>query len=235
MPAPLLQVRNLVKAYGGLRPLRVQALDVDAGDAIALMGFDQGAAEVLVNLLTAAVLPDAGTVSVCGAVTSSITNPQDWVRFLDQFGLLSERAVLLDELTTAQNLAMPLSLQVHSMPAEVRDQVGSIADEVALPPADLNRPLAALSGLNRQRVRLGRALALQPRVLLAEHANAPLSGADTRAFAADLARVSRSREMALLAITADREFATAITSNVVTLQPATGVLQAASGWRRWLG
>lgn len=234
MAEPLIQVRDVVKDYRGLRPLRVRALDVEAGAAVALMGFDQAAAEVLVNLLTGAMVPDSGTIHVFGEATASITDANRWVQFLDQFGLISERAVMLDELTAEQNLAMPLSLEVQTMPGDLRDRVRALAAEVELGIDELSRPLSALGPLDRQRVRLGRALALSPRVLLAEHANAPLSGADTRTFATNLSRVAAARGAALIAITANREFATSISSHVVTLQPATGELKAASGWRRWL-
>ena len=234
MSTAILQVRDVVKDYRALRPLRVQSLDLREGEHLALLGFDQAGAEVLVNLLTGALLPDAGTVSVFGEPTSAITNAEGWVRFLDQFGLISERAVMLDQLSAGQNLAMPLSLNVQAMPTEVREAIEGLAGEVGLQPEELERPLGSLPPLHRQRVRLGRALALSPRVLLAEHANAPLSGPDTRTFAGDLARVASSRGMALLVLTANRDFATSITSNVATLQPATGELKPLAGWRRWL-
>ncbi|HTM02019.1 MAG TPA: ATP-binding cassette domain-containing protein [Vicinamibacterales bacterium] len=234
MSTALLQVRNIVKDYRALRPLRLQSLDLQPGEQLALLGFDQAAAEVLVNLLTGALLPDAGTVSLFGEPTSAITNAEGWVRFLDQFGLISERAVMLDQLSAGQNLAMPLSLSVQSMPPEVRDAVRGLAGEVGLSAEELERPLGSLPALHRQRVRLGRAVALSPRVLLAEHANAPLSGPDTRTFAGDLARVAATRGMALLVLTANRDFATSITSKVATLQPATGELKPLPGWRRWL-
>ena len=121
MSTAILQVRDVVKDYRALRPLRVQSLDLREGEHLALLGFDQAGAEVLVNLLTGALLPDAGTVSVFGEPTSAITNAEGWVRFLDQFGLISERAVMLDQLSAGQNLAMPRLLATRAKsPANVR-------------------------------------------------------------------------------------------------------------------
>lgn len=234
MSEPLIRVRGVTKDFRGLRPLRLQEFDLHEGDAVALLGLDQAMGEVLVNLLTGATLPDTGEIHVFGELTASITDPQAWVRTLDQFGLISERAVLLDELTAEQNLAMPFSLRLHTMPAEVRAQVRALADEVGLAAAALASPVAALPPLDRQRVRLGRALALNPKVLLAEHPNAPLSEPDTPAFAADLTRIVSARRLSALVVTANREFATAIGQRVLALQPATGVLRPATGWRRWL-
>jgi ABC-type methionine transport system ATPase subunit len=231
----LVEVRNVIKDYRGLRPLRLQHFDLHDHESVSLLGFDQAMAEVLVNLLTGAILPDSGTITVFDQQTHTIPDAESWVRTLDQFGLISERAVMLDQLTTEQNLAMPLSLHIETMPADVRERVRDIAAEVGLSNAELGARIVDLDPLVRQRVRLGRALALNPRVLLAEHPNAPLSEADTRSFAGVFRKVVSDRGISSLVITADASVAAAISSQVLTLQPANGLLKAPSGWRRWLG
>jgi ABC-type branched-subunit amino acid transport system ATPase component len=120
------------------------------------------------------------------------------------------------------------------MPGDLRDRVRVLAEEVGLSLAELGAPVGSLEPLGRQRLRLGRALALGPRVLLAEHPNAPLSGPDTLAFATVFRAVVARRGLAALVLTANPEFATAISPQVLVLQPATGVFKALSGWRRWL-
>jgi ABC-type transporter Mla maintaining outer membrane lipid asymmetry ATPase subunit MlaF len=231
--APLVQVREVTKDYRALRPLRLQEFDLHAGESVAFLGFDLAMAEVLVNMITGAILPDSGSITVFGQRTDTIANAERWVETLDQFGLISERAVMLDELTTRQNLALPLSLHIESMPPHVRDQVERIASEVGLTAAELDARVSSLPPLARQQLRLGRALALAPKVILAEHPNAPLSEPDTLAFAKTFARVIASRGIAALVLTANHEFAASISSRVLTLQPATGLLKSPSGWRRW--
>jgi len=226
----LVELRAVSKAYHGLRPLRISRLELHAGQSLALLGFDQAMAEVLANLVTGAILPDTGDVIVMGRSTAAINHADDWVETLDQFGLVSERAVLLDQLTAEQNLAMPLSLALDELPDDVRTRVKHLAHEVGLSDAGLQRPMHDLPPLARLRVRLGRALALDPRVLLAEHPNATLSPAEVPAFASDLSRVVAERRIALLAITANQAFARAVADQVLTLQPATGELKRA-GWR----
>jgi ABC-type transporter Mla maintaining outer membrane lipid asymmetry ATPase subunit MlaF len=232
--AALVEVRDVIKDFRGLRPLRLQHLDLHEGESISLLGFDQAMAEVLVNLLTGAILPDSGTISVFGQPTSAIADVQSWVRTLDQFGLISERAVMLDQLRAEQNLAMPLSLHVETMPEDVRERVRALAEEVGLSTAELRSPVGALDPLGRQRLRLGRALALDPQVLLAEHPNAPLSEPDTRLFGDVFRRVVANRRIASLVLTANSGFAGTISSQVLTLQAATGTLKRSSALRRWL-
>jgi ABC-type transporter Mla maintaining outer membrane lipid asymmetry ATPase subunit MlaF len=230
---PLVELRGVTKDYRGLRPLRVQHLLLHPGESIALVGFDLAMAEVFVSLVTGAQLPDTGEILIFGQPTSSISSTEDWVKVLDRFGLVSDRAVLVDQFTAEQNLAMPLSLEITDPSPQLRSQVRKIAAEVGLTADELASPTAALSAPAQLRLRLARALALDPQVLLAEHPNATIPRDEAPAFAADFARVVQNRHLAALVLTADRTFAGAIADRVLTLQPATGELKGASGWRRW--
>jgi ABC-type lipoprotein export system ATPase subunit len=226
-------LRHVTKDYRGLRPLRIQQLELRQGQTVALLGFDLAMAEVLVNLITGAHLPDTGSVMVFGMPTSDITTPDRWITTLDRFGLISERAVLVDRFTAEQNLVLPLSLEIDHIAPPLRAQVRDLAEEVALPPEELATPTAALAPASRIRLRLGRALALNPRVLLAEHPNAAVSADETAALAADFARVVNRRGISALVLTADRAFARSVADEVLMLEPATGALKVMSGWRRW--
>src|SRR5690348_15219800 len=72
MPAPLVQVRNVVKDFRALRPLRLRHFDLGERDSVALLGFDQAMAEVLVSLITGAIVPDEGFIAVFGQETTTI-------------------------------------------------------------------------------------------------------------------------------------------------------------------
>ena len=228
-------LRAVEKDYRSLRPLRVRSLTVREGESIALLGFDRAAAEVLVNLITAATVPDSGQVVVFDRSTAAIQDAESWLVSLDCFGILSERAVVLDNMSVADNLAMPLTLSLHDLDASVREKVRTVADEVGLSSDELNRPVAALSPAARLRLRLGRAIMPDPRVLLAEHPNALLDPADYARFAADYARIVSRRRLASIVLTADSAFAAAITRHILTLQPASGELKPLSVWRRVFG
>jgi len=228
----LVQFRGVTKDYRGLRPLRIAELDLHAGRSIALVGFDQPMAEVLVDLITGAILPDTGDVIAFGRLTSAIPDPDAWLTTLDEFGLLTDRAVLVEQFTVEQNLALPISLAIDDIPPEIRVRVESLAREVGLE-SDLQRQAGVMSPAARARIRLGRALALGPRVLLAEHPNATLSGDEAAAFAADLSRIVGARGLASIVVTADVGFARAVAREVLVLEPSTGVLKPSSGWRRW--
>jgi lipoprotein-releasing system ATP-binding protein len=235
MPARevVVQLRAVTKDYRSLRPLRVEALDLRAGEIVALGGFDRMTGEILVDLITAAIVPDAGEVRVFGQLTTSIADRDGWLQTLDQFGLLTERAVLVEQFTVEQNLAIPYSLSVEDLSADLRARVAALAQEIGFAPADLAKQSGVLPPVGRLRLRLGRALAMDPKALLAEHPNATLAPDEARSFGADLKRIVKGRGIAALVVTADLDFARVVGDEVLVLEPATGTLKPSSGWRRW--
>jgi ABC-type transporter Mla maintaining outer membrane lipid asymmetry ATPase subunit MlaF len=229
----VLELSGISKDFHGLRPLRIDRLVVAAGEQVAISGIDQTSAEVLINLITGASLPDRGEVRVFGRPTSSIEHSDEWLALVDRFGIVSERAVLLEAMTVIQNLAIPFSLDIEPPDDDVRDRAAALAREVALPAAAWDGRVGDLDGSARVRVRLGRALALDPAVLLLEHPTTAVARGQVAALGRDVLAIARRRNAALLALTADTEFAAAVAPRVCTLDAATGRLS--EGRRRWFG
>src|SRR5688572_19220869 len=121
-----LEFDRVVKDYRGLRPLRVRHLAVAIGERVALAGLEVPAAETFINLATGAGLPDEGEVRVMGRATSAITEADLWLASLDAFGIVSNRAVLLEAATVAQNIAMSFSLAIEPIPPEIRAKVDTL-------------------------------------------------------------------------------------------------------------
>ena len=229
MSDPVLELTDVSKDYHGLRPLRISSLSVAPGEQVALIGFDQATAEIFVNLVTGASLPDRGTIRLFGRATTDIADSADWLTVVDRFGIVSRRAVLLDGLTVVQNLAMPYTLEVEPPPADIRARAIALANDVGLAESTLDRPVGELDASGRFRARLARAVALDPVIVLFEHPTAELAQGDIARLAACCRVVASRRNIATVALTADRDFAAAAASRVLTLQPATGRLTS-GGW-----
>jgi len=229
--AAVLEMSGVSKDYRALRPLRIQQLRVGTAEAIAVLGLDLAAAEVFVNLITGATLPDAGTISLFGRPTLAIGDSAEWLAVIDRVGIVSARAVLLERLSITQNLAMPFTLDIEPPAEDVRLRAEALAAEVGLPPAIW--PMAVADGdvSVHARVRLARALALDPALLLLEHASAALSQDDVARFARDVRSIARRRGIAVVAATADDRFAAAVAGRVLTLEAATGrLVEPRRGW-----
>jgi ABC-type lipoprotein export system ATPase subunit len=220
----ILELVDVVRDYRGLRPLRIERLAIGAADHVAILGFDRATAEVFLNLITGATVPDRGQVTLFGRASSEIANGDEWLRIVDRFGIVSERAVLLEGLTAIQNLAMPFSLEIEPPSADVLARAEALAREIALPDDQWGKPVGELDPLSRTVVRLGRALALDPAILLLEHPSAPLARADVTRFGRLVRTIASRRGIALLSATADQEFATSAAARVLRLDAATGRL-----------
>lgn len=224
---PVLELSGVSKDYHGLRPLRLAALTVQQGEHIAILGLDQTATEVFVNLVTGATLPDQGDVRLFGRSTAHITDSADWLAVVDRFGIVSPRAVLLDALTVVQNLAMPFTLEIEPPAEDIRRRAVALAQRAGLDQSSFDRPVAELGPAGLVRVRLGRALALDPAVVILEH---PTADVQTEGIA-ELAAQCRAIPAATIVLTADLAFAHAVGGRCLTLEPATGRLAAErSGW-----
>ena len=229
MSQPVLELEDVSKDYHGLRPLRIARLSVAHGEQVSLVGLDQSTAEVFVNLVTGASLPDRGSIRLFGRHTADISNSDDWLTMVDRFGIVSRRSVLLDSMTVVQNLAMPFTLDIEPPAPDMRERAAALAREVGIAEDALDRAIVELDPLTVFAVRLGRALALNPSVLLFEHPTAEVAPADISALAARCRTVAERRNIATVVLTADREFAADAASRVLTLDPATGRLSG-GGW-----
>jgi ABC-type transporter Mla maintaining outer membrane lipid asymmetry ATPase subunit MlaF len=235
----VVEIAGLVKHYQGLRPLRVADLQLRQGERLSVLGVDAASAEVLVNLLTGASLPDQGKVSLFGEDTAAIQSADQWLPRLDRIGLVSARSVLLEALSVAQNLAMPMTLDLDPIPDETMAVVVALAEEISLPPSSLNAPVGGIDSDARARLLLGRALTLGPALLVLEHPSASLPDEPSvSAFGATVSSVAAARGLAVLSLTADVRWPPAMGGLAFALEPATGALKPrpvdrALGRRRW--
>jgi ABC-type lipoprotein export system ATPase subunit len=219
------RIAKVRKSYTGLRPLRLNELAIGAGERVALSGLDAGAAEVLVNLVTGASLPDEGEIFVLDRSTASIADGETWLGWLDRFGIVSPRAVLLDAATLLQNLAMPITLDIEPVPPGVAARVTELAREAGIDERHLERPIAGLDPAIQLRAHLIRAIALEPALLILEHPTARLAGGEGQGFGEVLARMADARRLATLIISEDVPFSTAAATRRLALNAATGDLK----------
>ena len=219
-----LEISGVIKDYKGLRPVRIEHLSAAPGEQVAVLGLDAASAEILVNLITGTTLPDLGEIRVSGELTSAIRDSNAWMTFVDRIGIVSERAVLLDALSVVQNLAIPLSLDVEPLPPDLRSRAEALAAEVGLQPSVWEGRAADLDPASRVRVRLGRALALNPALVLIEHPSSNLAREHVTRLGHDIRNIVARRGAAGITLTADKDVAQAFADRPLKLDPATGRL-----------
>jgi ABC-2 type transport system ATP-binding protein len=168
--APALILDNVVKTYGAIRALDGVSLTAHAGEFIALLGPNGAGKSTLFQLLSGLFVPDSGRIEVMGH--DMLRDP---VPALARLGIVFQQPTLDLELSVTANLMFHAGL--HGIPRAAAQS--RIADELRrLGLAERAHDKAAqLSGGNRRRVELARALLHEPRVLLMDEATVGLDPA----------------------------------------------------------
>jgi ABC-2 type transport system ATP-binding protein len=165
--APALLLDGVVKTYGAVRAVDGVSLRASPGEFIALLGPNGAGKTTLFQLLSGLFVPDAGRIEVMGHDMR-----RDPVPALGLLGIVFQQPTLDLELSVTGNLLFHAGL--HGIPRAVAK--ARIARELArLGLAERAHDKAAqLSGGNRRRVELARALLHEPRVLLMDEATVGL-------------------------------------------------------------
>ena len=189
--APALLLDNVVKTYGPIRAVDGVSLQAYSGEFIALLGPNGAGKSTLFQLLSGLFVPDSGRIAVMGH--DMLRNP---VPALARLGIVFQQPTLDLELTVTANLLFHAGL--HGIPRAVAQ--ARIADELArLGLADRAHDKAAqLSGGNRRRVELARALLHEPSVLLMDEATVGLDPASRSDLLKLLLTMRRERSVAVL-------------------------------------
>jgi len=232
-PAVVLEMRDVTRRYGALRPLRIASLSVAAGEHVSLGGLDAAAAEVFINLVTGASLPDAGVVRVFGEETREIPDGDAWLTRLERFGIVSARAVLLDGSTLLQNLALPFTLELDPIPAPVADRARALAARCGIAPELLEHRAGDLAADARVRARLARALALDPALVLIEDPTADVEPDCRDLLARDMAAACSAPGLSVLVVTNDEAFGRQVAVRSLLLHASTGAVRPRG--KRWFG
>ncbi|MDQ6893887.1 MAG: ABC transporter ATP-binding protein [Acidobacteriota bacterium] len=204
------EIRNLSRFFSGNPAVRNVTLTLEPGTTTTLVGASGSGKTTLLRCLAGLLPPTSGTVLFDGRDVTSVAAERRGV------GLVFQSYALFPHLTVSENLSF--GLDVRGVPAaERRDRVGELAEDLGLA-GMLDRLPGQISGGERQRVALGRALAYRPVLLLLDE---PLAALDPNLAASVrdvlVRAIARERTTALL-VTHDRSDALRLGESVALLR-----------------
>ena len=198
-------VKGLVKRYGARTALDGLSFALDAGQRVALLGPNGAGKSTLFQVLTGLFAADAGDVEVAG-----FSLRRQPTKALAHIGVVFQQMSLDLDLSVRRNLAFHAAL--HGIPgAEANARIEALCETRGLK-ADLARPVRELSGGNRRKVELVRALLHRPAVILMDEPTVGLDPKSRRDLLAAIDADVRERASTVLwathlveeAATADR-------------------------------
>ncbi len=189
--APALLLEKVVKTYGAIRAVDGVSLQAAAGEFIALLGPNGAGKSTLFQLLSGLFVPDSGRIAIMG--WDMMRNP---VPALARLGIVFQQPTLDLELSVTGNFLFHAGL--HGLARDVAKP--RIEAELArLGLADRAHDKAGqLSGGNRRRVELARALLHEPRVLLMDEATVGLDPASRADLLKLILTMCKERSVAVL-------------------------------------
>ena len=198
----VLDVKNLKKIY---RPRfggnQVQALScvnfsVEEGEYVAIMGESGSGKTTLLNIMAALDKPTEGTVLLDGKPLSSIKD-KDIAQFRrDNLGFVFQEFNLLDTFNVKDNILLPLVLKGENY-KHMDSKLQPIAKELGIS-ALLEKYPYEISGGQKQRAAVARALITEPRLILADEPTGNLDSASSREILAILKKMHKSGRTVIL-------------------------------------
>ena len=189
--SPILEADGVVKFYGQRKALDAVDITIQPGEFVALLGPNGAGKTTLFQLLTGLFVPDSGTIHIGGSDIRKYAVPA-----LSGIGVVFQQPTLDLDLTVTDNLQFHGSL--HGLARrETRLRIDEELEQLKL--ADRSGDRARdLSGGQRRRIELARALLHRPRFLLMDEPTVGLDPSSRRDLLSYVLQLKQERQMAIL-------------------------------------
>lgn len=171
-----IEANNLVKTYKGRNVVDGVSLRVDQGQVVGLLGPNGAGKTTTFYMITGLERPNAGRIIING---EDVTDMPMYVRSRFGLGYLPQEASIFRKLSVEDNLMAILELKEGLTPAQRKEKMESLLDEFNVTHVR-ERTGSQLSGGERRRVEIARALATDPTFILLDE---PFAGIDPIAVA----------------------------------------------------
>ncbi|MCS7033537.1 MAG: ABC transporter ATP-binding protein [Phycisphaerae bacterium] len=212
---PLIELRNLHKRFGRQIVLRGVNLQIEAGHVLVIIGASGSGKSVMLKHIVGLLKPDKGEVWFHDRRIDTLSE-RELQSVRTRFGFLFQMGALFDSINVLENVAFPLV--EHSNKS--REEIEAIAMEklrlVGLP--DIGRKMPAeLSGGQRKRVALARAIALSPEVILYDEPTTGLDPIRSDVINELILKLQRELNVTSVVVTHDMNSAFKIADRIVML------------------
>lgn len=175
----MIEIANLTKIYNSGKPNSQTSLDnvsftVSDGELVAVIGKSGAGKSTLLNIVACLDTPTSGSVILDGEEISSASEKKRAAVRMDKLGIVTQTPLLVEEISAVENVKLPLVLKKLKM-SECNQKAANLLKSVGLE-GKIEQTVKTLSGGEKQRVSIARALASDPKIILADE---PTGNLDT--------------------------------------------------------
>lgn len=214
----MIELRNIHKRFTSkrteTRALDDVSLEVREGEIFGLVGTSGAGKSTLLRVVNLLERPDGGEVLVDGQNVTRL-NGRQLAKHRRGIGMIFQQFNLLTSKTVFENVAMPMKLAGVPQ-SEIQSRVDELLGFVELSDKADSYP-GQLSGGQKQRVGIARALANNPKILLADEATSALDPETTDAILELLAKVNRELGITIIVVTHEMQVIAKICHRVAVM------------------
>ena len=214
----LIELRDLCMQFRTQNVLQSITLSINRGETVCVIGESGCGKTVLLKLIIGLLHPTAGSVWFDGMDVNQLGG-KALIKLRLRFGFLFQMAALFDSLTVYDNVAFGLREHHLCSEEQIRTIVADRLQEVGLPSGLERKKPAELSGGQRKRVGLARALALNPEVMLYDEPTTGLDPIMSDVINELILQTQQSKKTTGVVVTHDMKTVTKVADRVVMLYP----------------
>ena len=211
----LIELRNISKRFGSLHVLRKVNLSIDPGQCLVILGGSGSGKSVMLKHMVGLLKPDKGEVYFDGKRIDELPE-RKLVAVRTQFGFLFQMGALFDSINVGDNVAFPLVEHTRKSPQAIEALVKEKLAIVGLDGTQKKMP-AELSGGQRKRVALARAIAMGPRVVLYDEPTTGLDPIRSDVINELIVKLQRDLHVTSIVVTHDMNSAFKVADRMVML------------------
>jgi len=170
---PLIQLRNISKAFNGRVILQDASLDIQRNEITAIIGKSGGGKSVLVKHIIGLITADSGEIIFDGNSYSTMTR-NEFSAIKKRCSYMFQNNALFDSMTVFENIALPLREKFAFKKAQIEEKVSTRIAQLELTEVAQMYP-KQISGGMQKRVALARALVTEPEIIFFDE---PTTGLD---------------------------------------------------------
>lgn len=223
----MIDLKHVSKAYpNGVHALNDISLRIDSGEFVYVIGPTGSGKSTLIKLLNGEEIPDAGSVVVNGVDVGKLKH-RKVPAYRRQIGCIFQDYRLLPRLTVFENIAFALEV-VGTPSRKIRQRVREVLELVDLKDKERAYP-DELSGGQQQRVTIGRAIANQPELLIADEPTGNLDPNMSQEIISLLEKINKNLGTTIVMVTHDKELVNQYRKRTIMLDSGYIVHDSAKG------